>query len=155
MHNFCYLCSIKRNIFRSERIALHITPVSYWTLCLMAESRYTYASNSCLPIGERKQYAVRIAQHIGRLCQTTATAIWLDRCSPLVSDRHTKRRQSLTHTPSGTRLLLVASKDKHTGLACNIAIRIKPYRTQYQPNSGTFTHNATQFTDGAYIFPVS
>ena len=73
MHNFCYLCSIKR--IRSERIALHIAPVGNWTLCLMAESRYTYASNICLPISEREQYAVRIAQHIGRLCQTTATAI--------------------------------------------------------------------------------
>ena len=75
MHNFCYLCSIKRNIFRSEKIALYIAPAGNWTLCLMAKSRYTYAINSCLPSGEREQYAVRVPQYIGRLCQTTATAI--------------------------------------------------------------------------------
>ena len=75
MHIFCYLCSIKRNIFRSERIALHIALVGNRTLCLMAEIRYAYASRCFLPSGEREQYAVRIAQHIRGLRQTTATAI--------------------------------------------------------------------------------
>ena len=75
MHNFCYLCSIKRNIFRSEKIALYIAPVGRRTLCLMAEIRYAYASSCFMPICEREQYAVHIAKYIGRLCQTTATAI--------------------------------------------------------------------------------
>ena len=127
MHNFCYLCSIKR--IRSERIALYIALVGCRTLCLMAESRCAYASNSCLPIGERGQYAVCIAQHIGGLCQTTATAIRLDRCSPIVSNWYTKRRQSLTHTPSGTCFLVVASADTCRGFACRIAIPSKLYRT--------------------------
>ena len=73
MHNFCYLCSIKRNIFRSERIALYITPVSYWTLCFMAKSRH--ASSCFLPLDKRDQFAIRIPQYIGGLRQTTATAI--------------------------------------------------------------------------------
>ena len=75
MHNFCYLCSIKRKIFRSERIALHIAPVGCRTLRLMAESRCAYTSCCFMPNGEREQYAVCIAQHIGGLRQTTATAI--------------------------------------------------------------------------------
>ena len=143
MHNFCYLCSIKRNIFRSERIALHIAPIGNWTLCLMAESRRANVIRCFLPVSERELYAIRIPQYIGGLCQTTATAIRLDGCPHFISNRHTKRRQSLTHTPSGTRFLVVASKDKHTGFACSIAIRIKPYRTQYQSNSGTITNDAT------------
>ena len=73
MHNFCYLCSIKR--IHSERIALYIAPVGRRTVCLCAEFRYVYASNCCLPIGEREQFAIRIPQYIGGLCQTTATAI--------------------------------------------------------------------------------
>ena len=73
MHNFCYLCSIKR--IRSERIALYIAPVGNWTLCLMAESRCAYASRCFLPLSEREQFAIRIPQYIGGLCQTTATAI--------------------------------------------------------------------------------
>ena len=155
MHIFCYLCSIKRNIFRSERIALYIAPVGSRILCFMAEIRYACASSNYLPIDERKQYAVRIPQHIGRLCQTTATAIWLDRCSDIVSTQYTQRRQPLAHAPPGTSLLLVASKDKHTGFACRIATPSEQYRTQYQSNSGTFTHNATQLTDRTYILPVS
>ena len=62
-------------LFRSERIALYIAPVGNWTLCLMAEIRCASVIRCFLPIGEREQYAVRIAQHIGGLCQTTATAI--------------------------------------------------------------------------------
>ena len=73
MHIFCYLCSIKRNIFRSERIALYIAPVGRRTLCFMAKSRH--ASSCFLPIGEREQYTVRVPQYIGGLRQTTATAI--------------------------------------------------------------------------------
>ena len=73
MHIFCYLCSIKR--IHSERIALYIAPVGRRTVCLCAAFRYAYASNCRLPIGEREQYALRIAQHIGGLCQATATAI--------------------------------------------------------------------------------
>ena len=73
MHNFCYLCSIKR--IRSERIALYIAPVGNWTLCLMAESRRARVIRCFLPVGERELYAIRIPQYIGRLCQTTATAI--------------------------------------------------------------------------------
>ena len=155
MHKFCYLCSIKRNIFRSERIAIHIAPVGRRTVCLCAAFRYACACNCCLPIGERAQYALRIAQHSGGLRQATATAIWLHRRSPLVSTQHTQRWQPLAHTPSGTRLLVMASADKCTRFACHIAIPSKPYRTQYQSNSGTFTHNATQFTDRTYILPVS
>ena len=75
MHNFCYLCSIKRNIFRSERIALYIAPVGDWTLRLMAESRRASVIRCFLPVGEREQYAVRVPQYIGRLRQTPATAI--------------------------------------------------------------------------------
>ena len=153
MHNFCYLCSIKR--IRSERIALYIAPVGRRTICLCAAFRYACACNCCLPIGEREQYAVRVPQHIGGLCQATATAIWLDGCSHIVSDRHTQRRQPLAHTPSGTRFLVMASADKCTRIACRIAIPNKLYRTQYQSNSGTITHNATQFTDRTYILPVS
>ena len=155
MHNFCYLCSIKRNIFRSERIALYIAPVGCRTLCLCAAFRYAYASNRCLPISEREQYALRIAQHIGGLRQATATAIRLDGCSPLVSTQHTQRRQPLAHTPSGTRLLIVASADKCTGFACSTAIPIEQYRTPYQSNSGNITHNATQLTNRTYILSVS
>ena len=125
MHNFCYLCSIKR--IRSERIALYIALVGCRTLCFMAEIRY--ASSCCLPIGEREQFAIRIPQYIGGLCQTTATAIRLDRCSPIVSNWYTKRRQSLTHTPSGTCFLVVASADTCRGFACRIAIPSKLYRT--------------------------
>ena len=139
MHNFCYLCSIKR--IRSERIALHIAPVGCRTVHFCVVIRLVLSC--CLPIGERELYAIRIPQYIGGLCQTTATAIRLDRCSHIVSNWYTKRRQSLTHTPSGTRFLVVASKDKHTGFACSIAIRIKPYRTQYQSDSGTITNDAT------------
>ena len=54
MHNFCYLCSIKR--IRSERIALYIAPVGRRTVCLCAAFRYACACNCCLPIGEREQY---------------------------------------------------------------------------------------------------
>ena len=73
MHIFCYLCSIKR--IHSERIALYIAPVGRRTLCFMAEIRYACTSSNNLPIGKREQYALRIAQHIGGLCQATATAI--------------------------------------------------------------------------------
>ena len=153
MHNFCYLCSIKR--IHSERIALYIAPVGCRAVCLCAAFRYAYASNWCLPISERAQYALRIAQHIGGLCQATATAIWLDGCAHFVSDRHTQRRQPLAHTPSGTRFFVVASAYICRGFACCIAIPSEQYRTQYQSNSGTFTHNATQLTDRTYILPVS
>ena len=141
MHNFCYLCNIKR--IHSERIALYIAPVGSRILCFMAEIRYACASNNCLPLDERELYAIRIPQYIGGLCQTTATAIRLDGCSHIVSNRYTKRRQSLAHTPSGTRILVVASSDKRTGFACRIAISSKQYRTQYQSNSGTITNDAT------------
>ena len=59
MHKFCYLCSIKR--IHSERIALYIAPIGYWILCLMAEIRRAYACKCFLPLGEREQYAIRIA----------------------------------------------------------------------------------------------
>ena len=153
MHNFCYLCSIKQ--IHSERIALYIAPVGRRTVCLCAAFRYACAYNCSLPIGEREQYALRIAQHIGGLRQATATAIWLDRCSHFVSNWYTQRRQPLAHTPSGTRFLIVASADKCTRIACSIAIPSEQYRTQYQSNSGTITHNATQLTDRTYILPVS
>ena len=153
MHNFCYLCIIKR--IHSERIALYIAPVGCWTLCLMAKSRCACASRCFKPICEREQYAVRIAQHIGRLCQTTATAIWLDGCSHFVSYRYTQRRQPLAHTPSGAHFLVMASADKCTRIACSTAIPSEQYRTQYQSNSGTLTHNATQLTDRTYILSVS
>ena len=153
MHNFCYLCSIKR--IHSERIALYIAPVDCRTLCLMAEIRCACASSCYLPICEREQYAVRIAQHIGRLCQTTATAIWLDGCAHIVSNWYTKRRQPLAHTPSGTCIFVMASADKCTRFACHIATPSEQYRTQYQSDSGTITHNATQFTDRTYILSVS
>ena len=153
MHNFCYLGSIKR--IHSERIALYIAPVGRRTVCLCASFRYACACNWCLPIGKREQYAVRITQHIGGLRQATATAIWLDRCSHFVSDRHTQRRQPLALTPSGARFLVMASADKCTRIACSIAIPNKLYRTPYQSNSGTITHNATQLTDRTYILPVS
>ena len=143
MHNFCYLCSIKRNIFRSERIALYIAPVSHWTLCLMAESRCACASRCFMPLGEREQFAIRIPQYIGGLCQTTATAIRLDGCAHIVSNWYTKRRQSLAHTPPGTRFFVVASANKCRGFACRIAIPSKLYRKQYQSNSGTITNDAT------------
>ena len=143
MHNFCYLCSIKRKIFRSERIALHIAPVGCRTLCLMAESRCACASRCFMPLGEREQFAIRIPQYIGGLCQTTATAIRLDGCAHIVSNWYTKRRQSLAHTPPGTRIFVVASAVKCTRFAGSIAIRGKPYRTQYQSNSGTITNDAT------------
>ena len=141
MHNFCYLCNIKR--IRSERIALYIAPVGSRILCFMAEIRYACASNSCLPIDERKQFAIRIPQYIGGLCQTTATAIRLDGCPHVVSNWYTQRRQSLTHAPPGTSILVMASSDKRTGFACRIAIRGKQYCTQYQSNSGTITNDAT------------
>ena len=153
MHNFCYLCSIKR--IHSERIALYIAPVGRRTVCLCAAFRYACACNCCLPIGERAQYALRIAQHIGGLCQATATAIWLDGCAHIVSNWYTQRRQPLAHTPSGTRFLVMASADKCTRIACSIAIPSEQYRTQDQSNSGTITHNATQLTDRTYILPVS
>ena len=53
MHNFCYLCSIKR--IHSERIALYIAPIGSRTLCLVAEIRRTSscycpsASESSMP----------------------------------------------------------------------------------------------------------
>ena len=71
MHIFCYLCSIKR--IRSERIALYIAPIGRRTVHFCVVIRLVLSC--CLPIGEREQFAVRIAQHIGGLCQTTATAI--------------------------------------------------------------------------------
>ena len=153
MHNFCYLCSIKR--IHSERIALYIAPVGRRTVCLCAVFRYAYASYCFMPIGEREQYAVRVPQYIGRLCQTTATAIWLDGCSHIVSNWYTKRRQSLAHTPPGTRIFVVASACTCRGFACRIAIPSKQYCKQYQSNSGTITHNATQLTKRTYILSVS
>ena len=141
MHIFCYLCSIKR--IHSERITLYIAPVGCRTLRFMAEIRYACASNSCLPISKREQFAIRIPQYIGGLCQTTATAIRLDGCPHVVSNWYTKRRQSLTHTPSGTRFLVMASACTCRGFACCIATRGKPYRTQYQSDSGKVTNDAT------------
>ena len=141
MHNFCYLCSIKW--IRSERIALYIAPVGSRILCFMAEIRYACASNSCLPLDERELYAVRVPQHIGGPCQTTATAIRLDGCPHIVSNRYTKRRQSLAYTPSGTRFLVMASACTCRGFACCIATRGKQYCTQYQSNSGKVTNDAT------------
>ena len=141
MHNFCYLCSIKR--IRSERIALYIAPVGSRILCFMAEIRYACASSNYLPIGKREQFAIRIPQYIGGLCQTTATAIRLDGCAHFVSNWYTQRRQSLTHAPPRTCLLIVASADKCTRFACRIAIPSEQYRTQYQSNSGTITNDAT------------
>ena len=141
MHNFCYLCSIKR--IHSERIALYIAPIGHWTLCLVAESRRASVIRCFLPVGERKQFAIRIPQYVGGLCQTTATAIRLDGCAHIVSNQHTQRRQPLAHTPSGTRLLVVASADKCTRIACRIAIPSKQYRAQYQSNSGNVTNDAT------------
>ena len=141
MHKFCYLCSIKR--IHRERIALYIAPVGCRTLCLMAESRCACASRCFMPLGEREQSAVRVPKHIGRLCQTTATAIRLDGCSHIVSNWHTQRRQPLAHTPSGTRILVMASACTCTGFACRIATPSEQYRAQYQSNSGNITNDAT------------